>query len=556
MNFNKKIMLTSVAVLPFFINIANAESNEGIVTAYVLNVRTGPDKSYDISFYLNQGEKVNIKGMSNGFYNIVTENKKEGWASAKYIKLQESSVTSIKYTATYLNMRTGPSTSYSIITTLTQGAEVQVISESNGWSKIKYNSKEGYVSSKYLKLKQNQIQIKYVNVDALNVRSEPSTSSQILKVYKKGQEIKVVSISDGWAKIEYNGGHAYISNKYLVDEKIETTQIKYVNVDALNVRSGPSTSSQILTVYKKGQEVKVVSISDDWAKIQYNDGYAYVSNKYLVDILENDKNELPNYGGGVSSGNVTYESLSYSFTQMVDYEYQLALKGYNKIRANLSTSDSTSTAYVNATREDLQKYLNPDTFNSNSNGKLQFLRLDKYKPGITASQLNSYFNKYCKSHSVFLGKGQAFIDASKKYNLDISYLVAASMLETGYGVSELAQGVYVTGENGEQVKVYNFFGIAAYDGTAVVSAANYAYKQGWTTVDKTIDGCAKWISDNYIHNSKYNQNTLYKMRWIYKAGHQYATDITWPNVVATIMNRIISSYSPNANLEYIIPKYK
>lgn len=490
MNFNKKIMLTSVAVLPFFINIANAESNEGIVTAYVLNVRTGPDKSYDISFYLNQGEKVNIKGMSNGFYNIVTENKKEGWASAKYIKLQESSVTSIKYTATYLNMRTGPSTSYSIITTLTQGAEVQVISESNGWSKIKYNSKEGYVSSKYLKLKQNQI------------------------------------------------------------------QIKYVNVDALNVRSGPSTSSQILTVYKKGQEVKVVSISDDWAKIQYNDGYAYVSNKYLVDILENDKNELPNYGGGVSSGNVTYESLSYSFTQMVDYEYQLALKGYNKIRANLSTSDSTSTAYVNATREDLQKYLNPDTFNSNSNGKLQFLRLDKYKPGITASQLNSYFNKYCKSHSVFLGKGQAFIDASKKYNLDISYLVAASMLETGYGISELAQGVYVTGENGEQVKVYNFFGIAAYDGTAVVSAANYAYKQGWTSVDKTIDGCAKWISDNYIHNSKYNQNTLYKMRWIYKAGHQYATDITWPNVVATIMNRIISSYSPNANLEYIIPKYK
>ena len=47
-------------------------------------------------------------------------------------------------------------------------------------------------------------------------------------------------------------------------------------------------------------------------------------------------------------------------------------------------------------------------------------------------------------------KGQAFIDAAKKYNLDVTYLVAASMVETGYGSSTLAQGVYVTTPSGEQ----------------------------------------------------------------------------------------------------------
>ncbi|WP_208872225.1 SH3 domain-containing protein, partial [Paraclostridium sordellii] len=53
--------------------------------------------------------------------------------------------------ATSLNMRSGPSTGNSVIGSLKNNEKVEVISESNGWSKIKYNGKEGYVSSTYLK---------------------------------------------------------------------------------------------------------------------------------------------------------------------------------------------------------------------------------------------------------------------------------------------------------------------------------------------------------------------------------------------------------------------
>ena len=42
---------------------------------------------------------------------------------------------------------------------------------------------------------------------------------------------------------------------------------------------------------------------------------------------------------------------------MVDYEYKLSQQGYNKIRANLSTNYSNSSAYIKATREDLRKHL-------------------------------------------------------------------------------------------------------------------------------------------------------------------------------------------------------
>ena len=620
---NKKTIITSMAVLQLFAGTINAQSNQGIVTATSLNVRSGPATSYTTKFIVNKGDNVTVEDSADGWYKITTKDGKNGWASSKYIQTSQNTTTTKVVSVSSLNMRSGPSTSYNIIEVLTKDTQVEVISVEDGWAKIKYNSKTGYVSNQYLSdkkveevtqikyvnattlnvrsgpsttysiidtLKQNDevkvisiedgwakikhndeigyvsaeylsdkkvetIQIKYVNATTLNVRSGPSTTYSIIDTLKQNDEVKVISIEDGWAKIKHNDEIGYVSAEYLSDKKVETIQIKYVNATTLNVRSGPDTTYEILTTYKYGQEVKVVNISEDkeWAKIKYNDEYAYVSNKYLVDKLEADSENNDSNTGSITG---TFENVNCSFSTMVDYEYKLSLQGFNKIRANLSTNYSNSSAYVKATREDLSKYLNPETFSTNATGKLQFLRIDKYREGITASELNQFFSKYCKSNSVFLNKGQAFIDAAKKYNLDVTYLVAASMVETGYGSSTLAQGVYVTTPSGEQVKVYNFFGISAFDGTAVPSAANYAYQKGWTSIDKTIEGSAQWIAGNYIHNSKYKQNTLYKMRWSYNTGHQYATDVNWANSIGRVMNNIVPYYDGNAHLEYLIPKYK
>ena len=458
-------------------------------------------------------------------------------------------------TASSLNARSGASTSYSIKFVLHKGDKVNIITFSNGWYKITTdNNKTGWVSSKYVEV-QNTTTIKYVSASSLNMRKGPSTSYSVITTLTKGEEVEVISEENGWAKINHNSKIGYVSSKYLSDEKPVKITIKYVNADSLNIREGAGTSYKILGTYKKGQEVKVVSIDGDWSKIQYEDGYAYISNKYLVDKMPTDS-ENDNKDNNVVGDVIINENLNYSFDAMVDYEYKLSQQGYNRIKANLSTNNQNSTKYLQATREDLSKYLNPQTFSTNANGRLQFLKIDKYREGITASELNAFFNKYCKSNSVFINKGQAFIDAAKKHNLDVSYLVAASMVETGYGSSTLAQGVEVPGENGEKVKVYNFFGISAFDGTAVPSASQYAYKKGWTTVDKTIEGSAKWLSTNYIHSTKYKQNTLYKMRWSYNTGHQYATDVSWAHIIAKVMNNIIPYYDNSVSLEFLIPNYK
>lgn len=65
------------------------------------------------------------------------------------------------------------------------------------------------------------------------------------------------------------------SNGFAAEEYI-------VNVETvLNVRAAPNSSGEIVGSVKSGSGVVVVEIADGWAKIEYNQGYGYVSSKFL-----------------------------------------------------------------------------------------------------------------------------------------------------------------------------------------------------------------------------------------------------------------------------------
>lgn len=53
---------------------------------------------------------------------------------------------------TYLNLRTGPGTDYTVVGRLLNGAEVKVLEESNGWYKVVVPEQTGYVCGKYLEI--------------------------------------------------------------------------------------------------------------------------------------------------------------------------------------------------------------------------------------------------------------------------------------------------------------------------------------------------------------------------------------------------------------------
>lgn len=127
-----------------------------IVTASALNLRTSPDGS--VITVMPVGTRVEILSNSNG-WNQVKYGNTTGWASIKYLKLDLSGGTQtpappieeVKYaivSASALNLRTAPNGS--VITMMPNGAKVQVLETSNGWSKVKYGSETGWASSEYL----------------------------------------------------------------------------------------------------------------------------------------------------------------------------------------------------------------------------------------------------------------------------------------------------------------------------------------------------------------------------------------------------------------------
>ncbi|PAF37193.1 hypothetical protein CHH58_10155 [Terribacillus saccharophilus] len=210
---------------------------------------------------------------------------------------------------------------------------------------------------------------------------------------------------------------------------------------------------------------------------------------------------------------------------------------------------TNSRQWVNPSSADIEYYLNPNNFIHDDRQKFQFLDLTR-SSDVTEATLN----KYLDGKGTLEGQGKAFIDASKLYGINDIYLVSHATLETGNGKSQLAQGVNYNG-----TKVYNMYGIGAYDSCAVECGAERAYEEGWTTPYKAIVGGAKYIGAGYINSG---QNTLYEMRWNPQAmantgayGKQYATDIGWAYKQVNTMYNLYQTIGVYT-LYLEIPSYK
>ncbi len=136
-------------------------SREAIVTADVLNVRSGAGTSYERVGVLKEGDLVTVTDESiSGWYGITSGNV-SGYASADYLSfdvaaVQESLAATAEpkegmVTTSVLNVRSGAGTSYARVGTLSQGASVTITDESvSGWYGITSGDLSGYVSADYI----------------------------------------------------------------------------------------------------------------------------------------------------------------------------------------------------------------------------------------------------------------------------------------------------------------------------------------------------------------------------------------------------------------------
>ncbi|MDM0915962.1 SH3 domain-containing protein [Clostridium perfringens] len=568
-----------------------------------LNVREGASTSSKVIGSLSGNTKVTIVGEEGAFYKIEYKGS-HGYVAKEYVKdvtesnnsnqgtqtpekpstPESTEKTGIVNVSSSLNVREGASTSSKVIGSLSGNTKVTIVGEEGAFYKIEYKGSHGYVAKEYVKdvtessnsnqgtqtpekpsTPESTEKTGIVNVSSsLNVREGASTSSKVIGSLSGNSKVTIIGEEGAFYKIEYKGSHGYVAKEYIKDikDEIVTEPEKPSNPEnskktgvvtaskGLNVRKEANTSSQIVGILNSGESVEIIGEENGFYKITYKGQEAYASKNY-IDIFDGNSNVNP--GLDIENASKT--------------NYGVSLNEYIKLQQRNNPS--------NYSYSEFEKYINP----AKATNKLQFLRIDKFR-SVNVSGLSSRLS----NKGVLTGQGQAFVNAAKAFNIDPIYLVAQCLHETGNGTSKLAKGVTITeiadesrpiyNGNGQlvgyhmiklskPVTVYNLFGIGAKDNSSVfpnralILGTTYAYNRGWTSIENAIKGAAEFVSLNYVHSSRYSQNTLYKMRYnqnVSNIWHQYATTPWYASSIADIMRSYQDLYLEN-NFTFDIPVF-
>ena len=125
--------------------------------------------------------------------------------------------------------------------------------------------------------------IGFVNASSLRLRSEPSTTSSVLAVASAKECVVVIGQSGDWYHVNYNLKEGYMYKSYLDVLTRENAELGYgtVNASAVNLRSGPSTGSRVVTTASRGSRCYILGLNEGWYKVIYGSDICYIRSDYL-----------------------------------------------------------------------------------------------------------------------------------------------------------------------------------------------------------------------------------------------------------------------------------
>ncbi|HDX9580471.1 TPA: SH3 domain-containing protein, partial [Bacillus pseudomycoides] len=547
-------------------NIATSTQESGKITATSLRVRNSANTNSSILGNLKQGEKITVLGKANGWAKIAY-NGKEGYVSLEFVKLEgkaaekpaekppENIVTSTQetgtITATSLRVRSSANTNSNILGNLKQGEKITVLGKANGWAKIAYNGKEGYVSLEFVQVSTssntnngnsgNNGQVTeergFVNASLLNVRQGPSTGASIVAHLKNGESVSVIGKENGWAKVRVNGTEGYVSLQFLklkqgsgssyevvteagkvqksngteAEKELRTKQEDgYIvsNGKVVNMKQGFVRANKLINIYdiatgkkltyvREGADLKFLKIDGDRVHVKIDGTTGYVN----ID----DVTLYPN---------MVHESTSYYTVKngkLYHYVYNNATSKYGAYQIG------------NAPKH-LKEGERYEAFDKTQIGGQDSYQYFEYVPiratsTYTAEDIDNFLRRN-SADSPLIGTGKYFVNAAQKYSLNAGYLLSHAILESGWGKSRIARDKK------------NLFGFRAVDSDPYNGAT--AFK----TWAEGINFCASYIDQNYL-----NPNG-----WTYNGGNlgdksqgmnvMYASDENWGQQIAALMNRL------------------
>ncbi len=202
------------------------------------------------------------------------------------IGTQAATVTQYKTTAR-VNLRSGPGTTYGIITVIPAGTIVAHTGKIvNRFYEVGAGHTYGWIHGDYLtRLSSDPVEIgTRVAKTRLNLRSGPSTSHQILDIVDQGATVTITDkVQNGYRYvIQHTGPAGWVIDSGLGSGSGSPTGETFTTTANLNLRAEPSTSAKVLLVMPSGATVKALSgTASGWRQVSYNGTVGWAATAYL-----------------------------------------------------------------------------------------------------------------------------------------------------------------------------------------------------------------------------------------------------------------------------------
>ena len=295
-----------------------------------LNVRLSPSTSAQVLGVLAAGEQVERRGDPRGEWTPVRYRGQDAWVFSAYLSFGDlGSAPDGTATATeVVNVRSGASTLTPVLGVLRVGESIGVTGQANGgWVPVNYNGHAGYVYAAYLSFDSSTttppvstpteepsagstekpsdgstVTGSGTAKTALNVRSGPSANDRVIHILAAGERIDVRGeAQDGWVPVIWNGQDGWVASQYLTlnsqttpettpeteapsDPETPASGSTAYTTSALNLRTGPGTSHQVVRVLPINTQVALTGVTQDgFSQVKDGDQLYWVSTTYLSD---------------------------------------------------------------------------------------------------------------------------------------------------------------------------------------------------------------------------------------------------------------------------------
>lgn len=303
-----------------------------------LKLRQSGSSSATVITTMPHGTIVDVLNDSSDWYQVRTPGGIIGYASSAYLVRMEDGETTQptttptstpsdnavvatgEVTGSSVNVRSGPSTTASVIGSAKKGDTVEIISQNNGFYKIAYNGGTGYISASYVRVtgsvetpdptptpSQSQEPSEtpapgeaVISSSGTALMGDPS-GSVIYEYLSKNTKVTILDTEGNYYLVRLEDGTTGYVEKSAVttsstqqptntpentpdggSEQREATIKLSSSSSSLNLRQQPTTASSILTTLRHGESVTVTGESGDWYAITAKGYSGYVMKNYVT----------------------------------------------------------------------------------------------------------------------------------------------------------------------------------------------------------------------------------------------------------------------------------